>query len=84
MRHSDLAADLDVLLGDLCIHWGFCNRLSGADLMRGRHSLTCDDFAHAVLTAEGMIPEYEKKWVREIKRRFTDRYGHSTTSHHGH
>jgi hypothetical protein len=37
--------------------------------------LTADVFARAVLTAEGMKPDHEKKWVRTIAELFSARYG---------
>ena len=33
-RGRTLADDLDILLGDLCTRWGFCNDLSGEQLVR--------------------------------------------------
>ena len=50
------------------------------DLFKDRARLEAHRFADAVLEAEGMTPEYEVKWHREIKRRFTDRYGESITA----
>jgi hypothetical protein len=71
----DLADDLDVLLAKLCVGLGFCNQLRGADLLRGRDVLTANEFACAVLKAEGMDAEYESKFRRDIARRFLERYG---------
>ena len=67
--------ELDYLLYDLCVDWGFCNRLSASDLLRKNGQIEADEFASAVLIAEAMTPEYEKKWFRKIKSRFTDKYG---------
>ena len=77
---ADLAEDLELLLGDLCVKWGFCNRLSGEDLVRDHQPLTGEDFARSILTAEGMNPEYEIAWLRQIKQRFTDRYGDTVST----
>lgn len=76
----DLADDLDVLLAKLCVGVGFCNQLRGADLLEGRDLLTADEFACAVLKAEGMEAEYESKFRRDIARRFLDRYGPSASA----
>lgn len=78
-RGANLADDLDILLGDLCVQWGFCNDLRGGRLIADNESVTGDAFATAVLTAEGMNPEVETEWGRKLKRLFTDRYG-STVS----
>ena len=77
-RKDDLAEDLDILLGDFCVLWGFCNRLSGSDLVRDGSTITADDFASAVLIAEGMVPE-ASDWFRKIRRVFIKRYGRAVS-----
>jgi len=67
--------DLDVLLGDLCIIWGFCNGLTGWELMQKGQTTTCENFARAVLTAEGLPSHENESWFPKIKSVFTDRYG---------
>jgi hypothetical protein len=74
-RRDDLAGDLDILLGDLCTLWGFCNRLSGASLVRDHQSLTAELFATAVLRAEGWSADHHGDWHGRIMRAFVDRYG---------
>jgi hypothetical protein len=56
-RRESLADDLDLVIGDLCVQWGFCNQLDAAELVREHSTLTGDIFAAAVLAAEGMSPE---------------------------
>ena len=75
-----LEADLDILLGDLCRRWGFCTRLSGSELIKGVRPLSADEFATAILSAEGFKPELEPEWHRSFKRVFTARYGSSVVS----
>jgi hypothetical protein len=72
---QDPLKDLDVFLGDLCREWGFCNRLTAADLVAEGGVLSDAEFAYAVLRAEKMKPEYEPNWVRQIRERFVARYG---------
>ena len=75
-RGATLADDLDILLGDLCRLHGFCNHLSGHDLVLGEQPLTADAFAKAVLIAEGFPePSYEVTWSARFQRIFTLRYG---------
>lgn len=78
-RKPDLADDLDLLLGDLCVGWGFCNRLSPHDLISPGKSLTAVEFARAVLLAEGMNPDYQVRWLRAIRDTFVTRYGTSVS-----
>jgi hypothetical protein len=77
-RKPDLADDLGILLGDLCVEWGFCNRLMPEDLIAAGKILTADEFARAVLVAEGMDPNYSK-WLHPIRDKFIERYGSSVS-----
>jgi hypothetical protein len=80
-RADTLADDLDLLLGDLCVRWGFCNGLTGHDLTKDERQLTAEDFARAVLVAEGFSrPELELEWLRSLKRLFIERYGHTVSA----
>jgi len=74
-RKLDLPNDLDSLLDDLCREWGFCNRLTAADLFVEGAPLGAGEFARAVLQAEGMSSEYETSWMRRIRERLIARYG---------
>ena len=76
--------DLEVLMGDLIVHWGLCNRtLFAIDLIeQGSGTVDAEAFARAVLLADGKNPEYEPGLVRDIKRLFTKRYGHTKMSIH--
>jgi hypothetical protein len=42
-RGESLMEDLDILLGDLCIIWGFCNGLTGWELVNGGGKITADN-----------------------------------------
>jgi hypothetical protein len=75
-RGETLAADLDILLGELCRMLGFCNHLSGADLLGNGEPLSAERFAIAVLTAEGFPdPHDEVTWNERLRRIFAYRYG---------
>jgi hypothetical protein len=78
-RSPDLSNDLDLLLDDLCRDLGFCNRLTGADLVMAGKSLSAAEFARAFLQAEAMNPEYEATWVKRIQERFIERFGPSVS-----
>jgi hypothetical protein len=78
-RRDDLAGDLDILIGGLCVIWGFCNRLSGEKLIEAHPILSSDAFATSVLTAEGWPPGQESDWHNRIKKVFSNRYGPSVS-----
>ncbi len=74
-RGATLIEDLDILLGDLCIIWGFCNGLTGWELAHTGDAITAEDFARAVLSAEGLPPHEAAAWLPKMKGVFLDRYG---------
>ena len=76
---ASLDKQVRYLLRELCVDWGFCIPPADADRIAGSERLEADEFAAEVLRAEGMVPEYEAKWFRRIKRRFTDRFGISVS-----
>ncbi len=76
LYHPNLADDLDILLGELCAEWDFCAGIKGADLIENGKMLTSKVFTETVILAEGMTLKDEKNWIRRIKRRFVQRYGH--------
>ncbi len=77
--HPDLADDLDILLDELCENWDFCAGVKGADLIKEGKMLTSKVFTETVILAEGMKLEDETNWIRRIKRRFVQRYGHEVS-----
>ena len=77
---SRLETHLRFLLIDLCTDWGFCIPRSDSDRIANTQQITAEEFAAAVLTAEGMTPEYEKTWRRRIERRFIERFGASASA----
>lgn len=67
--------ELNYLLYDLCVHWGFCIPPQTAERISKEKYFSADDFAEEVVEAEGLIPEYEKKWVRKIAEKFKEHFG---------
>ena len=67
---------LENLLCELCVEWGFCNRLDAGEMLDRDSGLTADAFATAVLSAEGYSdPTSEIDWHEKLKRAFVDRFG---------
>lgn len=77
--HPNLADDLDILLGELCVEWDFCAGVKGADLAKDGKMLTSKVFTETVIKAEGDSLTGAKNWTRRIKRRFVQRYGHEVS-----
>jgi len=67
--------ELRRLLDVLCVQWGFCIPPETSEDISRRSSLTANEFAAAVLQAEGMNPEYEKRWFLRVRDRFIEKFG---------
>jgi len=78
-RGESLMEDLDILLGDLCVIWGFCNGLTGWELTQDGETITSENFARAVLLAEGLQPHESEAWFPKIMNVFADRYGETVS-----
>ena len=80
-QHAEtLLDDLQLLVGDLCREWGFCNALAD-DILPESGVITADQFAKAVLIAEGW-PEGDLplQWQETIRKMFETRYGPSVST----
>ena len=74
-RADTLAADLDLLLSDLCVIWGFCGGLTGWELTHEGKAVTADDFAAAVIAADELDEPTAATWTPRIRTAFIERYG---------
>jgi hypothetical protein len=72
---SSLEARLSHLLYELCVDWGFCIPPADVERIASTKTRTADQFAYAVLTAEGFGAEQETRWFVKIRQRFVDRFG---------
>jgi hypothetical protein len=74
-----LEEDIELLLSDLCVGWGFCNHIvSGERLLdEGGGVVTASDVAQATMDAEG---ETDPARRRAIERLFAYRYGTTSIS----
>lgn len=67
--------ELEYLLYDLCVNWGFCIPFESAQQISKSSFWNALEFAKAVVLAEGLDPEYEKQWVNKISSKFRERFG---------
>jgi hypothetical protein len=74
-RGETLEDDLDILLSDLCVIWGFVGGLTGWELAHDGGTITADSFAQALLAAQEMTAHEAASWLPKIKAVFTERYG---------
>ena len=75
-----LEREIEYLLYDLCVDWGFCIPSLDAERIATQTSYTAEKFAIDVLVAEGMNPEYERKWLKRISGKFVERFGSDEVS----
>jgi len=74
-RGYSLIEDFDILLGDMCVIWGFCNGLTGWELAHAGGTITAESFTHAVLDAEDLPSHEAEAWHPKIMEKFVERYG---------
>jgi len=67
--------DTEILLNYLCVEWGFCIDAGSANSIKDSIHIEADEFACAVLKAEGMDPEIEVEWRRKIRNKFIEYFG---------
>ena len=72
--------ELEYLLYDICVQWGFCIPPESADHICKMSKLTDETFAASVVEAEGLNPHYEYKYVRRIALKFQERFGQDEIS----
>ena len=60
------------LLNKLCAEWGFCIPRAEQEKIIEHKNIKPEEFACAILEAEGMNPEYETKWRKKIKSKFIE------------
>jgi len=73
--------DIEKLLYDLCVDWGFCIPPQDSKSLKQSDHLEADEFACAVLVAEGMDADIEVQWRRKIRNRFIERFGPKLSVH---
>lgn len=71
---------LKELLMELCVDWGFCLPKDHQATIAKQPNYDALKFAFDVLKAEGMDPEIETKWVRQLSRKFIERFGSESIS----
>lgn len=72
---------LTTLLDWLCIQWGFCLPPKERDRIAKCERWDAQEFALAVVTAEGFpAPAEEIEWLRQIRNRFIEYFGASVVS----
>ncbi len=61
---------IDKLLAELCVEWGFCLPPASCDRIAAMDEFTPEEFAEAVLRAEGMDPSTNETWMERLTDRF--------------
>jgi hypothetical protein len=69
--------ELNKLIDRLCTDWGFCIPAEEARKIVELENLEADEFACAILKAEGMNAEIEIEWRRKIRNMFVEVCGTS-------
>ncbi len=67
--------EINYLLADLCVIWGFCIPPDDEIEISKADFLDAESFGRAIVSAEGMDPDTDTKWVKEIANKFKERFG---------
>jgi hypothetical protein len=71
-----LQEHLSHFLGELCVDWGFCSIPDDIEQrITTSHTVTADQFAYDVVTAEGFSVEHDSQWFNRVRQRFIDKFG---------
>jgi len=70
-RKEEILNFLDMLRTDM----GFMIYQKGEERMVSNERWTAKDFVQVIFEIENLDPEYELKLFREVKNKFTDRFG---------
>jgi len=71
----NLEAEIKSFLDEICLDMGFCLSPKDIEFMLSRKQYIADDFIREIFDIEGLSPDLELKLFRQVKKRFTDRYG---------
>jgi hypothetical protein len=72
---APMEQELEYLLYDLCVKWGFCIPPVSAERICKMTELTAEIFAASVVEVEGLNPQYERMYVQRIAMKFQERFG---------
>ena len=77
--NKSIKSELSNLLNELCVDFGFCLPKAEIDKITSKKSYTADQFVKDVFVAEGMGIDANLRLMRQIKKRFTDKFGKEIT-----
>jgi len=71
-----LRAELETLLGRVCVEWGFCLPSNEYAEIAQSSEMDATTFALSILRAEGFEPpEHEVEWQRRLRNLFIEHFG---------
>lgn len=71
----DLETEIRSFLNEVCVDFGFCLPPNDVDALASRNQYIADEFIREIFKVEGLNPDVELKLFRQVKKRFTDKYG---------
>jgi hypothetical protein len=71
-----LEKEIRIFLDEICVELGFCLPPKDIENLVDRKYYEADQFVREIFTVEGMNPERELRLFRQVKKRFTDRFGY--------
>jgi hypothetical protein len=74
-KQLTMASEIGWLLDELCVELGFCLPPKEMQRMISSQSCEADQFTQEVFRAENMNPNEHRHLMRQVRRKFTDRFG---------
>ncbi len=71
---------MENLLYDLCVEWGFCLTPESYQSIATTHAFTPEEFAEAILRAEGKDPAAHEAWMNRLSGRFREHFSTQASS----
>jgi hypothetical protein len=76
----NLEIELKRFLDEICVDMGFCLPQKEIESLVSRKHYVADDFVREIFDIEGLNPDLELTLFRQVKKRFTDRYGNELSN----
>ena len=71
----NLEEEIRIFLNEICTEFGLCNPLYNVDFFASRKYYEVNNFLKEIFLSEEMNPDEELRLFRQLKRKFTDRFG---------
>jgi hypothetical protein len=69
--------EIRVFMNQICTEFGICDPLYELEKFSSKDNYQVDDFLKEIFLAEGLDPDLNSTLFRQVRRKFTNRFGSS-------